>query len=581
MTGERFDDAARAAEAAARRSYGKLIAFLAARTHDVAGAEDALSEAFAAALADWPVRGVPNAPDAWLLTVARRKRIDAVRKRQHDESVAEQLHWLAELAQNDDAEPVVPDQRLGLLFACAHPGIDRAVRAPLMLQVVLGFDAATIASAFLIAPATMGQRLARAKTKIRQAGIGFDVPERSALRERLDAVLEAIYAAYAEGWSDPEGADARRRNLAEEAIWLGRLAASLLPDEGEALGLLSLMLHAHARRDARRNASGEYVPLAEQDTSRWDASMIDEAEALLSQANRCGRVGRYQLEAAVQSAHAVRRRTGHADWAAIEQLYDALCALTALTSGGAQPRRRPSHRHAAGRGTASARRAGRRHAARRLPAVLGRARRLAGAQRRTRRRAGRVPAGHRPGARPRGAPLSAAARGGDEPGALKSASFLLNFGARSRAGARHRHRVRRAPSCPRCSRRGSVGDECARRIDLARGDVGAADRRAGRIGDDRLQPEVVVVRQRSVNSSTSARPSAFSASQPAAFRSSNCVFFRGTTLAQSAPFPRRRPCCFSRGRGRRVCAAAEMSVALHCTSISGSRPCRSARCPAR
>jgi RNA polymerase sigma-70 factor, ECF subfamily len=329
MTGERFDDAARAAEAAARRSYGKLIAFLVARTHDVAGAEDALSEAFAAALADWPVRGVPNAPDAWLLTVARRKRIDAVRKRQRDEAVAEQLHWLAELAQNDDAEPVVPDQRLGLLFACAHPGIDRIVRAPLMLQVVLGFDAATIASAFLIAPATMGQRLARAKTKIRQAGIGFDVPERSALRERLDAVLEAIYAAYAEGWSDPEGADARRRNLAEEAIWLGRLAASLLPDEGEALGLLSLMLHAHARRDARRNASGEYVPLAEQDTSRWDASMIDEAEALLSRANRCGGVGRYQLEAAVQSAHAVRRRTGDADWAAIEQLYDALCALTA------------------------------------------------------------------------------------------------------------------------------------------------------------------------------------------------------------------------------------------------------------
>jgi RNA polymerase sigma-70 factor (ECF subfamily) len=329
MTSERFDDAARAAEAAARRSYGKLIAFLAARTHDVAGAEDALSEAFAAALADWPLRGVPNAPDAWLLTVARRKRIDAVRKRQHDEAVAEQLHWLAELAQNDDAEPVVPDQRLGLLFACAHPGIDRTVRAPLMLQVVLGFDAATIASAFLIAPATMGQRLARAKTKIRQAGIGFDVPERSALRERLDAVLEAIYAAYAEGWSDPEGADARRRNLAEEAIWLGRLAASLLPDEGEALGLLSLMLHAHARRDARRNASGEYVPLAEQDTSRWDASMIDEAETLLSQANRCGGVGRYQLEAAVQSAHAVRRSTGHADWAAIEQLYDALCALTA------------------------------------------------------------------------------------------------------------------------------------------------------------------------------------------------------------------------------------------------------------
>ncbi len=322
------NEAARAAEAAARRSYGKLIAYLAARTRNVAGAEDALSEAFAAALAEWPIRGVPRTPDAWLLTVARRRLVDAARQRRLSEAAAEHLRWLAELAADEDEEPVVPDRRLGLLFACAHPGIDRSVRAPLMLQLVLGFDAATIASAFLVAPSTMGQRLTRAKAKIRQAGISLDVPERAALRERLDAVLDAIYAAYAEGWSDPQGADARRRNLAEEAIWLGRLLASLLPDEGEALGLLSLMLHAHARREARRSASGEYVPLSEQDPARWDSVMIEEAEALLAQANRCGSVGRYHLEAAVQSAHAVRRRTGKADWAAIEQLYDALCALT-------------------------------------------------------------------------------------------------------------------------------------------------------------------------------------------------------------------------------------------------------------
>jgi RNA polymerase sigma-70 factor (ECF subfamily) len=322
------DEAARAAEAAARRSYGKLIAFLAARTRDVAGAEDALSEAFSAALAVWPVRGVPRSPDAWLLTVARRRLVDAARRRRLDDAAAEHLHWLAELAADENEEPVVPDRRLGLLFACAHPGIDPTVRAPLMLQVVLGFDAATIASAFLVAPATMGQRLTRAKAKIRQAGISLEAPERAALRERLDAVLDAIYAAYSEGWSDPQGADASRRNLADEAIWLGRLLASLLPDEGEALGLLSLMLHAHARREARRSASGDYVPLAEQDPARWDAAMIDEAEALLSRANRCGSGGRYQLEAAVQSAHAVRRRTGKADWVAIEQLYDALCVLT-------------------------------------------------------------------------------------------------------------------------------------------------------------------------------------------------------------------------------------------------------------
>jgi RNA polymerase sigma-70 factor (ECF subfamily) len=324
-------EAARAAATAARRSYSKLIAFLAARTRDVAGAEDALSEALAVALTEWPQRGVPDTPDAWLLTVARRKLIDALRLRRRDEDAAAHLQWLAEL--HDDPDDALhaqwPDRRLGLLFACAHPGLQRDLHAPLMLQVVLGFDAATIASAFLVAPATMGQRLVRAKTKIRQAGIAFEVPAGDALRERLDAVLDAIYAAYAEGWSDPEGADARRRNLADEAIWLGRLVASLMPDEGEALGLLSLMLHAHARRDTRRNAAGDYVPLSEQDPALWDAPMIEDAETLLHRASGCaGAIGRFQLEAAVQSAHAMRRRTGRVDWLAIERLYDALCELT-------------------------------------------------------------------------------------------------------------------------------------------------------------------------------------------------------------------------------------------------------------
>jgi RNA polymerase sigma-70 factor (ECF subfamily) len=326
---EAADTAARAAEAAARRSYGKLIAILAARTRDVAGAEDALSDALAVALEEWPARGVPLSPEAWLLTVARRKLIDALRRRRHDEDAAAHLQWLADLAGEGEADPALPDRRLGLMFACAHPGIPRDVHAPLMLQVVLGFDAAAIASAFLVAPATMAQRLVRAKTKIRQAGIGFEVPAGDALRDRLDAVLDAIYAAYAEGWSDPEGADPRRRNLADEAIWLGRLVASLLPDEGEALGLLALMLHAHARRDARRDAAGNYVPLSEQDAARWDATLIDEAEVLLHRANATrGASGRFQVEAAVQSAHAIRLRTGAVDWAAIEGLYDALCAIT-------------------------------------------------------------------------------------------------------------------------------------------------------------------------------------------------------------------------------------------------------------
>jgi RNA polymerase sigma-70 factor (ECF subfamily) len=322
------NQAARAAEAAARRSYGKLIAFLAARTRDVAGAEDALSEAFAAALTDWPVHGVPQNPDAWLFTVARRKMVDAVRRRRLGEDAAGYLQWLAELASDEDDEPVIPDERLGLMFACAHPAIERSVRAPLMLQAVLGFDAATIASAFLTAPGTMGQRLVRAKSKIRDANIRLGLPDQTMLAERLDTVLEAIYAAYSEGWADPEGSDARRRNLADEAIWLGRLVASLLPDDAEALGLLALMLHTHARRAARRGADGAYVALSDQDVRLWDLAMIDEAEELLSHASRGGKLGRYQLEAAVQSAHAVRRRGGQSDWAAIVQLYDVLCQLT-------------------------------------------------------------------------------------------------------------------------------------------------------------------------------------------------------------------------------------------------------------
>jgi RNA polymerase sigma-70 factor (ECF subfamily) len=316
-----------AAEAVARGSYGKLVAYLAARTRDVAGAEDALADAFAAAIADWPRNGIPDSPEAWLLSVARRKTIDAVRRRRTGEAAADQVKLMAEELDSAPASDI-PDQRLALMFACAHPAIEPAIRAPLILQTILGFDAASIASAFLVAPATMGQRLTRAKAKIREAGIPFDVPERTELGERLDAVLAAIYAAFAEGWTDPAGTEARRRNLGSEAMWLGRLVVTLLPDEPEALGLLALMLFADARRPARRDADGDYVPLAEQDTALWNAVLMNEAEMLLLRASRMGVIGRYQLEAAVQSAHGVRRLTGTADWAAIEQLYDALLAMT-------------------------------------------------------------------------------------------------------------------------------------------------------------------------------------------------------------------------------------------------------------
>ena len=316
-------------EAVARRSYGKLVALLAARTRDVAGAEDALAEAFASALLDWPAHGVPRNPEAWLLTVARRKWIDADRRRRTGEGAADHLALVAEemeAAARADSE--LPDERLALMFACAHPALDPGVRAPLILQTILGFDAAAIGSAFLISPAAMSQRLVRAKKKIRDAGIPFRLPDRADLAPRLDAVLEAIYAAFAEGWSDPAGTDVRGRNLAEEGIWLGRLVVSLLPEEAEAYGLLALMLYAQSRRDARRDANGDYVPLAEQDPAAWDETLIGEAEQLLSSASALPGSGRYQLEAAVQSAHAARRRTGRSDWDAIERIYGALFAIT-------------------------------------------------------------------------------------------------------------------------------------------------------------------------------------------------------------------------------------------------------------
>ncbi len=221
----------------------------------------------------------------------------------------------------------IPDQRLALMFACGHPAIDAAVRAPLILQVVLGLDAKKIASAFLMSPAAMGKRLGRAKDKIRQAGIPFSVPEREELAGRLDTVLDAIYAAFTEGWTDPGGTDVARRDLTGEAFFLARLVAELLREEPEALGLLALMLHAEARRHARRNLHGDYVPLAEQDPALWDSPMIDEAEALLRRASTLGSIGRYQLEGALQSAHVYRCRAGHANWAEVVQLYDALFAL--------------------------------------------------------------------------------------------------------------------------------------------------------------------------------------------------------------------------------------------------------------
>ena len=311
------------AERVARESYGRLVAFLAAGGRDVPAAEDALADAFAAALQSWPLHGAPANPEGWLIVAARRRLTDGARRRRTAAEAEATLRLLADEGPGDSA---MPDRRLALMFACAHPAIEEGVRAPLMLQTILGLDAAAIASAFLVSPATMGQRLSRAKARIRLAGVPFREPSPELWPERIGAVLDAIYAAFSHGWL--ASGDSRGRNLAEEAIWLGRVAAALAPAEPEAAGLLALMLYAHARREARRDAAGRFVPLSEQDTDAWDHGAIDEAEGRLAAAARLGRPGRFQLEAAIQSAHAARRRGGATDWAAIAALYDALLALT-------------------------------------------------------------------------------------------------------------------------------------------------------------------------------------------------------------------------------------------------------------
>jgi RNA polymerase sigma-70 factor (ECF subfamily) len=272
------------------------------------------------------VEGVPRSPEAWLLTAARRRRIDALRHDRVRREAEPLLSLLADMHESDDqtdAAAHIPDERLQLMFVCAHPAIDRGVRTPLMLQAVLGLDAATIAAAFLVAPSAMGQRLVRAKTKIRDAGIAFELPREAQLPERLDAVLDAIYAAYGTGW-DASGAQGRHAGLANEAVQLARVLAALMPDEAEALGLLGLMLYCESRRDARRNPDGGYVPLAGQDTARWSRTMIDEADALLRRAGAFARPGRYQLEAAIQSVHAERLHAGITRWDVIADLYEAL-----------------------------------------------------------------------------------------------------------------------------------------------------------------------------------------------------------------------------------------------------------------
>jgi predicted RNA polymerase sigma factor len=317
-----------AIETVVRQSYGQIIAYLAARSGDVSGVEDALSDAFLAALRRWPVDGVPDKPVAWLLRAARNWLIDSARHHQVRLRSSEYLQQIAEEAQTMATTlDSFPDERLKLLFVCAHPAIDVAARTPMMLQTVLGIDAARIASAFLISPKAMSQRLVRAKTKIREASIPFRVPEPQEWSERLSFVLDAIYAAYTTGWENGSDSGATYGALAEEAIALGRVTVSLMPSEPEAHGLLALMLHCQARRAARHGTDGRFIPLDRQDTGLWSGALITEAEEHLHLAAGFRRMGRFQLEAAIQSVHARRAVTGETDWQAIALLYEGLVRI--------------------------------------------------------------------------------------------------------------------------------------------------------------------------------------------------------------------------------------------------------------
>jgi RNA polymerase sigma-70 factor, ECF subfamily len=320
-------------ERVARLSHGRLVARIAIRSGNVAAAADAVSDALMKALEWWPVQGIPANPEAWLYTVARNRAADAMRAGRGAASALSHLALLEE-ERAEMADAATPDQVLNLMFVCAHPAIAPPMRTPLMLQLVLGLDARRMAGAFLVPPGTLGQRLTRARAKIEAARIGFGLPEGADLAPRLRHVLDAIYAAFTVGIDGAGAGDAKASELAQEAVWLGSLVANQLPNEAEGHGLFALMLYTMARRPARLDHAGLFVPLAEQDPALWDAGLLQDADRAMRHAARNRSLGRYQIEASIAAALCDRRHGRPTDYAAIVHLHEGLAAL--FPSTGAQ-----------------------------------------------------------------------------------------------------------------------------------------------------------------------------------------------------------------------------------------------------